>query len=88
MTDNDLSKLLEQLHDELSKTKAVDERGREILRHLKADIQNLLEDSEEASGDESLLERLEDAIDHFEDTYPNLTSMLSQLITALNNAGI
>ena len=88
MNDSDLSHLLEQVHNELARTKAVDEKGRQLLRDLKADIQNLLEDSEEASGDESLLERLEDTIDHFEESHPALTSMLSNLINVLNNAGI
>ena len=85
--DDDLSKLLEELHDELAKTKAVDDKGRELLRHLKTDIQNLLNE-EEPDTEESLFERLDESVEHFEETYPNLTSMLSKLINALNNAGI
>ena len=85
--DDDLSKLLEELHDELAKTKAVDSKGRELLRHLKTDIQNLLNE-EEPDTEESLFERLDESVEHFEETYPNLTSMLSKLINALNNAGI
>jgi Domain of unknown function (DUF4404) len=88
MEDKNLSQLLEELHAELAKTKAVDDKGRELLRDLKADIQNLLQDSEEAGADDSMLERLEDSIDHFEESHPDLTSMLSNLINALNNAGI
>jgi uncharacterized protein DUF4404 len=87
MEEKNLSQLLEELHDELAKTKAVDDKGRELLRHLKTDIQTLLKD-EEPNADESLLERLEDSVEHFEEAYPNLTSMLSNLINALNNAGI
>ena len=85
--DDDLSKLLEELHDELTKTKAVDNKGRELLRHLKTDIQNLLNE-EEPDTEESLFERLDESVEHFEETYPNLSSMLSKLINALNNAGI
>ncbi len=85
--DDDLSKLLEELHDELAKTKAVDTKGRELLRHLKTDIQNLLNE-EEPDTEESLFERLDESVEHFEETYPNLTSMLSKLINVLNNAGI
>ena len=87
MTDK-ITQLLEQLHDELAKTRALDDRGRELLRALRADIQNLLDSSESGAADESLLERLQDSIDHFESTYPRLTTTLSQLLTALNNAGI
>ena len=87
MADKKLSKLLEQLHHELAKTEAVDERGRELLRVLNADIQTLL-DRSEGDSDDSLLERLQDSLDHFEITHPELTSALSRMLTTLNNAGI
>jgi Domain of unknown function (DUF4404) len=87
MEEKDLTSLLKKLRTELSNTKAVDEQGRELLRALNTDIRNLLERSEEDS-DDSLLERLQDSIDYFETTHPRLTSALSQLLNALNNAGI
>ena len=89
MTDQNLRELLEKLHHELEGTEAVDERGREILHHLDDDIRSLLKRSgEKAEADESLLERLQDSIDHFEVTHPRLTTMLSQMMTILSNAGI
>jgi hypothetical protein len=90
MPDEKLSKLLEQLHTELDSTEAVDEKGRELLRTLNADIEELLDRSEvgRTEDDDSLLERWQDAIDHFEVTHPALTSALSHLMTVLNNAGI
>jgi len=90
MADNDLNKLLQKLHEDLDNTQAVDEKGRELLRVLNEDIQELLERSEENEGsdDDSLLERLQESIDHFEITHPALTSALSNIMTALNNAGI
>ena len=89
MTDNKLSTLLEQLHTELDSTEAVDEKGRELLRDLNADIQELLKRSDgEEADDDSLLERWQEYIDHFEVTHPTLTAALSHLMTALNNAGI
>lgn len=89
MTDKKLSQLLEQLHHELDSTEAVDEKGRELLRALNADIQELLERSEGGQADnDSLLERWQESIDHFEITHPTLTAALSHLMTALNNAGI
>lgn len=88
MTEKKLSKLLEQLHDELGKTEAIDDKGRELLRSLDEDIRKFLERSEDAQTDESMLERLQDAIDHFEITHPNLTSALSHMMTILSNAGI
>ena len=88
MPDKNLSKLLEQLHVELDNTEAMDEKGRELLRALNADIQELLDRSERGQADDSLLERLQDVVDHFEVTHPRLTSALSQILTSLSNAGI
>ena len=88
MTDKKLSELLEQLHNELEKPEAMDEKGRELLRSLDADIHKLLERSEEMDADESVLQRLQDSIDHFEVTHPDLTSALSHMMTILSNAGI
>ena len=87
MTEKKLTKLLEQLRNELASTQAVDETGRDLLRALNTDIEKLL-DRTEAESDDSLLERLQKTIDHFEVTHPTLTSTLSHLLTALNNAGI
>jgi len=92
MTDKNLSELLEQLKNELGKTQALDERGRQLLRNLDADIQKLLLRSEGMERDESLLEplleRLQETIDHFEITHPKLTAALSHMLTILSNAGI
>lgn len=89
MEEKDLTGLLNQLRTELATTKAVDEQGRELLRALNSDIRNLLERSEEEDdSDDSLLERLQDSIDYFETTHPRLTTALSQVLNALNNAGI
>ena len=90
MSDENLRKLLEQLHDELERAESMDEKGDELLRHLNTDIKNLLKRSGKGKGqtDEPVLERLQDAIDHFEVTHPTLTRMLSEMMTILSNAGI
>jgi chromosome segregation ATPase len=89
MTDQNLRELLEKLHNELEQIEVTDEAGRERLRHLDADIRSLLERSDELDEtDEPMIERLQDSIDHFETTHPELTLMLSQMMTILSNAGI
>lgn len=89
MTDQNLRELLEKLRNELERTEATDEAGRERLRHLDADIRTLLERSDERmETDEPMLERLQESIDHFETSHPQLTLMLSQMMTILSNAGI
>ena len=87
MTDQNLRTLLEGLHEELQRTESVDEKGRTLLRDLDADIRALLERSGE-SGGASVLKSLQSAMDHFEITHPKLTMALSEMMTALNNAGI
>lgn len=90
MSDEKLRKLLEQLHDELERTESVDEKGDDLLRHLNADIRQLLKRSEEGQdlSDESILERVQETVDHFEDTNPGLTMALSEIMRILSNAGI
>jgi hypothetical protein len=89
MTDQNLRELLENLHNELERVEVTDEAGRERLRHLDADIRALLRRSGEAvDRDEPMLERFQDSIDHFETSHPQLTMMISQMMTILSNAGI
>ena len=89
MTDENLRELLEKLHHELERTEVTDEAERERLRRLEADIRRLRERSgDESDVDEPMLERFQDSVDHFEETHPELTMMISQMMTILSNAGI
>ena len=89
MSDQNLNELLDKLRDELAHTEVTDEASRERIRHLEADIRRLRARSSESSeADDPMLERFEDAIDHFETSHPQLTMMISQMMTILSNAGI
>jgi phytoene/squalene synthetase len=89
MSDQNLNELLDRLRDELAQTEVTDEASRERIRHLEADIRHLRERSGESSeADDPMLERFEEAIDHFETSHPQLTMMISQMMTILSNAGI
>jgi class 3 adenylate cyclase len=90
MPDQNLHDLLEKLQKELERTETTDEAGRERVRHLQADIRNLRERSGEQpiEAEESMLERFQDSMDHFETSHPDLTMMISQMMTILSNAGI
>ena len=90
MNDQKLHDLLEQLRNEIEHTQNVDPKGKALLREINADIRALLERSE---GDSSRLhpsttKRLEETIAHLEVTHPDLTLMLSELLSILSNAGI
>jgi hypothetical protein len=90
MDNQELRKLLEQLHGQIEQTESIDEKGRELLRDLAADINELLSRSNggPARIQTSLLERLEDSISYLEVTHPVLTQTLSRVLETLSNAGI
>jgi hypothetical protein len=90
MENNELRKLLDQIHDEINNANSVDEKGRELLRDLDGDIRALLERSENTPEQTpfSLNQRLQSALDHFEVTHPDLTMLISRLLESLSNAGI
>jgi ubiquinone biosynthesis protein UbiJ len=90
MDDQELRKLIEQLHAEIQNTHSVDKKGQELLTHLESDIQELLDRTE---GDvrpvhPSTVQRLEEGLRHFEATHPALTTLLSRFLDALSNVGI
>ena len=87
MTDQTLRDLLGKLHDELQRIESVDEKGRDLLRDLDDDIRALLERSGESRSD-SIAKSIQSAMDHFEITHPKLTMAFSEIMKALNNAGI
>jgi hypothetical protein len=90
MDDQELRSLLEQLHNEIERSETVDEKERELLQHLGADIRELLarSEGEENPSEPSVVKRLEESIDHFEVTHPDLTMLLAKLLETLSNAGI
>jgi hypothetical protein len=89
MNNDELRQLLEELHQRIESTDAVDEQGREMLNHLSMDIRNLLERTGEPRRDTTKeIYSLEESIRHFEVTHPTLTATLSQMLNILNNAGI
>ncbi len=90
MDDKKLRKLLEQLYAEIEQTESIDPKGQEFLNGLRRDINELLQRSEGVPMRPlpTMVSRLENAISHFEIAHPALTSLLSDLMAALNNAGI
>jgi predicted component of type VI protein secretion system len=90
MDDQELRGLLEQVHAEIERSGTVDEKERELLQHLAADIRDLLarSEGEENPAEPSVVKRLEEAVDQYEITHPDLTMLLSKLLETLSNAGI
>lgn len=90
MTDRKLRKQLTELRDAIGEADQVDEEGRRLLRDLDEHIQELLNRSQGTalSPRPAMTQGLQDSIRHFEVTHPSLTAALSELLTALSNAGI
>ncbi len=90
MNDQDLRSLLERLHTEVERNTPLDEKERELLQHLGADIRELLAQSEGegVQAEPTMIKRIEGSIDYFEITYPDLTMLLNELLSILSGAGI
>lgn len=87
MPKNKIRELLEQLQGELDQVDPQDAKGRELLENITTDINSLLQDPN-IQTDESVLQRLQDTIDHFNLEHPTLTMALSEILSILSNAGI
>jgi hypothetical protein len=90
MDNKELREHLNQLHDEINNTQSVDEKGGELLRDLDGDIRALLDRSvgDPVKLHPSIVQRLEGALNHFEVTHSELTTLISKLLDSLSNAGI
>lgn len=90
MDDQKLRESLEGLQRQIKDTGDVDDRGRQLLEDIDGDIHELLRHPDVGSVPDgaSILGRLETAIEHLEASHPDLTMALSNLLNALNNAGI
>ena len=87
MANEERRKVLEEFRNQVAATENLDEKGRTLLQSLNAEIDRLSED-EAADTPDNVLEQLQESIEHFQDTHPSLTMSLSQMLTALSNAGI
>ncbi|REJ69645.1 MAG: DUF4404 family protein [Planctomycetota bacterium] len=78
---------LDELKAELAAVEQDDPEVRRLLEAALADIQAKLS-GDEPSEEPSLVERLSDAAQHYEESHPNLSGMLGGVIDALSRMGI
>jgi uncharacterized protein YaaN involved in tellurite resistance len=89
MQEEHLRHMLEQLHTELQRTDAIDDRSRELLSSVLDDIEDLLDRKQKrATQPESIIERLREAVRAFETTHPTLTDAIGGVADALAKMGI
>jgi hypothetical protein len=88
MEPNQFDQLLEKIRAAIRNVESTDEKERRLLQDLEQDVIRLSEREDKAQPEDSMLQRMRDAVDHFEVTHPTLTAMISELSTILSNAGI
>lgn len=79
-----LNELLQALHGELQHPGALDDESRQLLQALGQDIERKLG----GDSDETLTERVTDAIERFEGRHPELTALLNRIADTLSSLGI
>ena len=88
MEQQQLRELLETLHHELEQVGTVDEKTGEILTSLKGDIAKLVnEEAQDQEGQENLVGRMNEAIDHFEEGHPRLSITIQHVLDSLAKMG-
>ena len=89
MVRDELRNALEGLHAQLGETSDVDDDTRQLLISVTADIERVLaDDSPSPEVDESLTQRLEDAMRQFDADHPMIGGLLQRLSDGLANLGI
>lgn len=87
--DSRLDRLLQELHEELENVESSAKGSGELLRTVLADIRVQLEESGDAAAPPAaMLDRVRDAMDHFEESHPDVTRVLGRVVDALSNMGI
>ena len=92
MNSVELQQALVALQSELAKTNQADESTQKRLGELIADIRRFLAESGHAQAEkgptESLMDRLQGAVEAFEVHHPHLTATVQQLVDRLSELGI
>ena len=88
MEQQKLRELLDTLHRELEQVESIDETTEVVLSNLRADMQRLLaEKAYTLHEDESLVERMNEALDHFETDHPKLSLTIQHILDSLAKMG-
>lgn len=89
MTQNNLIKQLEKLHQELQNYQPdtmLDEQSKHLLEKISHDIEKISRSSSAAQVDTQ--DSLENSLIHFEQDHPTLSAILKEMLDILNKIGI
>ena len=88
MSREELQQTLGALHESLVDVNEVDDKTRELLHSITADIERLLADEQPEAPDESFSGRIKDLVVEFEARHPQISGLLERLSDGLANLGI
>ncbi len=85
-----LRNLLLELQEELETAESVGPEARKLLASITDDIDEVLEKSEPAKGDDEpkVGDKLDEAVVEFENSHPQLSYIIERIIQSLSNMGI
>jgi hypothetical protein len=88
MEQQKLRELLNTLHQELEQVDSIDDTTEVVLSNLRSDMQRLLDEKvSTVHEDAPLMERMNEALDHFEKGHPKLSLTLQLLLESLAKMG-
>jgi hypothetical protein len=90
MEEKSLQDLILTIEEEIKAPQSINEKDKELLIRLKTEIQEFLSKDEEnkMSIHPTLIEKLQEGVDHLEASHPKITSIISQILDSLSGAGI
>jgi hypothetical protein len=88
MSQDDLKKLLSKVHEELSNVDNLDDESASLLDTVVNDIHGVLGDDAKVDEPHGFIDRLNDAIQEFEEEHPQLTDAVGRVVDALARLGI
>jgi len=86
--DEELKKLKDELDAKIRQVDGLDDISREKLDKLMGFVEMKLQKPNDPVRLENLVEHLEDNIQHFEITHPDLTMVMNKMLIILSNLGI
>ncbi|REJ73639.1 MAG: DUF4404 family protein [Planctomycetota bacterium] len=91
MPQEELKKNLASLHEELARSPSVDPELRVLLARLAEDIDDVLHPAApppETTENDSLVDRVKHAAEHFEESHPQLAALIGRMAESLSQLGI
>jgi hypothetical protein len=90
MPKEQLRERIRELLGELDQIEEIDQGARDRLTSVLHEIREAVGDAGEEASDEheGLLERLNEATQHFKESHPTLTAMVGRVADSLSNLGI